>query len=160
MYTYWSAWRESGSEPAKWRPTTRETADHSAPYILAQVLRHGRIDAASFSEETVADHSVWDEMDRIRVEVDEELESVYPEKIAMRVRAEDSAGQVHEVRVENPVGHETNPMSRDDIDAKFRGLAAPALGADRVEPALSAWRGLRATTVGPALDAVLVQTRA
>jgi 2-methylcitrate dehydratase len=159
VYTYWSAWRESGSEPAKWRPTTRETADHSAPYILAQVLRHGRIDSASFSEETVADHSVWAEMDRIGVEVDEDLESAYPDQIEMRVLAEDSAGDVHEVRIENPLGHEANPMSRDDIDAKFRGLAGPALGADRVEPALSAWRGLRAATVGPALDAVLVRTR-
>jgi 2-methylcitrate dehydratase len=159
VYTYWSAWRESGSEPAKWRPTTRETADHSAPYILAQVLRHGRIDSASFSEETVADHSVWDEMDCISVEVDEDLESAYPDKIAMRVLAEDSAGHIHEVRIENPAGHETNPMSRDDIDAKFRGLAAPALGTERVEPALSAWRGLRTATVGPALDAVLVRTR-
>ena len=30
-----NAKRESGSEPAKWDPRTRETADHRAPYILS-----------------------------------------------------------------------------------------------------------------------------
>jgi 2-methylcitrate dehydratase len=28
--TYWSAWHEIGSEPEKWDPRTRETADHSS----------------------------------------------------------------------------------------------------------------------------------
>jgi len=34
VHTYWFAWSEIGSEPEKWHPTTRESADHSLPYIL------------------------------------------------------------------------------------------------------------------------------
>ena len=34
-----------GSEPAKWDPQTKETADHSLPYILAWGLMHGTIGA-------------------------------------------------------------------------------------------------------------------
>jgi 2-methylcitrate dehydratase len=34
--TYWVAWDEIGSHPAKWDPKTRETADHSLPYLLAE----------------------------------------------------------------------------------------------------------------------------
>ena len=39
---------EIGSEPAKWDPRTRETADHSLPYMLAVALTDGRITPASF----------------------------------------------------------------------------------------------------------------
>jgi 2-methylcitrate dehydratase len=38
VHTYWFAWSEIGSEPEKWHPTTRESADHSLPYIVAAVL--------------------------------------------------------------------------------------------------------------------------
>lgn len=37
-----------GGEPEKWRPTTRETADHSLPYCVAVALTDGRVTLASF----------------------------------------------------------------------------------------------------------------
>jgi 2-methylcitrate dehydratase len=40
---YAMAHSEIGSEPAKWDPRTRETADHSLPYMLAVALVDGRI---------------------------------------------------------------------------------------------------------------------
>ena len=58
VQTYWSAWHESGSEPAKWDPTTRETADHSLPHILAWTLRHGVIDHRAFVPESYRDPSI------------------------------------------------------------------------------------------------------
>src|SRR5262249_25059544 len=45
---YAMAHSEIGSEPAKWDPRTRETADHSLPYMLAVALREGRVTPASF----------------------------------------------------------------------------------------------------------------
>jgi 2-methylcitrate dehydratase len=36
--TYHFAWFEIGSGAEKWQPTTRETADHSMPYVVAAVL--------------------------------------------------------------------------------------------------------------------------
>ena len=38
-----------GSEPEKWRPETRETADHSLPYITAIALIDGRSDRPTIS---------------------------------------------------------------------------------------------------------------
>ena len=35
VQTYYTAWSEIGSEPEKWDPRTRETADHSLPYLLS-----------------------------------------------------------------------------------------------------------------------------
>ena len=45
MGAYWEAWRDTGSEPDKWEPMTRETADHSLPYGLAYAAQHGGLDA-------------------------------------------------------------------------------------------------------------------
>src|SRR5881296_289727 len=45
---YAMAHSEIGSEPAKWDPRTRETADHSLPYMLAVAWQDGRITPASF----------------------------------------------------------------------------------------------------------------
>src|SRR5207237_7748506 len=37
-----------GSEPEKWRPETRETADHSLPYITAIALIDGKVTDQQF----------------------------------------------------------------------------------------------------------------
>src|SRR5438876_9863296 len=38
-----------GSEPEKWRPETRETADHSLPYITAIALIDGEVTESNFN---------------------------------------------------------------------------------------------------------------
>ena len=50
VQTYYMAYSEIGSEPQKWEPKTRETADHSLPYLLALAFADGRITPASFDE--------------------------------------------------------------------------------------------------------------
>src|SRR6185503_7052852 len=40
-----------GSEPEKWRPTSRETADHSLPYIVAATLADGEVTQRQFAPE-------------------------------------------------------------------------------------------------------------
>ena len=138
--TYWSAWHESGSEPAKWDPTTRETADHSLPYILAWTLRHGLIDHNAFVPEAYTDPSIRPLMNRVTVRIDDEFEKDFPRVVHMRITAKDRAGRTHQVYVRNPLGHEDNPVSADDLAEKFRRLAVPRLGEERTAAALETWQ--------------------
>src|SRR5213594_4085212 len=39
-----------GRDPEKWNPMTKETADHSLPYIVAMAMFEGRIDNSTYSE--------------------------------------------------------------------------------------------------------------
>ena len=61
--TYHFTFTEIGSEPEKWRPTTRETADHSLPYMLAVTLMDGDQPYITIADEaggprlTVTDHN-------------------------------------------------------------------------------------------------------
>ena len=138
--TYWSAWHESGSEPAKWDPTTRETADHSLPYILAWTLRHGLIDHHAFVPEAYTDPSIRPLMNRVSVRIDDEFERDFPRVVHMRMTAKDHAGRSHQVYIRNPLGHEDNPVSPADLAEKFRRLVVPRLGEERTASALETWQ--------------------
>jgi 2-methylcitrate dehydratase len=157
--TYWSAWHESGSEPAKWDPTTRETADHSLPYILAWTLRHGLIDHHAFVPESYMDPTIRPLMNKVKVRIDDEFEKDFPRKVHMRMTATDLAGKKHQVYIVNPLGHEDNPVSADDLATKFLRLCEPRLGKTGAAAALKQWQNIEQTkNVGPAFDAVKVQT--
>ncbi len=59
-----------GKDPEKWRPKTRETADHSLPYCTAVALVDGEITARQFSPERLADPracSIWSREPKLSV---------------------------------------------------------------------------------------------
>jgi 2-methylcitrate dehydratase len=142
-------WFEIGSEPEKWDPKTRETADHSLPYIFARALVSGPINAASFTDDMVRDPSLRPLMSMVKVTVDEAIEALLP-RVMLRVKATDKDGEVHMVEVDNPLGHPDNPMNDGAINAKFLACAEPVLGAARSGEALEAWWKVKdAGDVGP-----------
>lgn len=159
--TYWSGWHESGSEPAKWDPTTRETADHSLPYILVWVLRHGMIDHHAFVPEAFLDRSTRPQMNRIKVRINDEFEKDFPRRVHMRVTATDKSGKKHQAYIVNPLGHEDNPVSADDLATKFLRLCEPRLGKEGAATALDQWQNIeKLANVKSAFDAVVVKAGA
>lgn len=129
---------EIASEPEKWDPQTRETADHSLPYILARTLVDGPVNVASFDEALVRDPTLRPLLNKITVETDPAIEARLPDMI-VRAVARTKDGTTHEVEIVNPLGHPDNPMQDSDIEQKFRAQAEPVIGADRCGAALEAW---------------------
>ncbi len=125
-----------GSEPAKWHPTTRETADHSLPYCVAVALKEGRVTLDSFDAAHLNDPVLHELTQKISVEVDSALDARYPEGIPNRLRVRLRDGRVLEEEVTFPKGHARNPLSDEEVEAKFRHLASPALSAERIEMVL------------------------
>jgi 2-methylcitrate dehydratase len=120
-----------GQDPEKWRPQTRETADHSLPYCTAVALVDGAITAAQFTPERLADPALRDLVARTTVVEDLALTAGYPAGIPNRVRVTLDEGSVVEGEMAFPPGHDKNPLTDDQLLAKFRGLAEPALGPER-----------------------------
>lgn len=143
VFTSKFTWFEIGSEPEKWDPKTRETADHSLPYIFARALVNGPITVGSFSDEAVRDPSLRPIMAKIQVIPDEAIEALSPEKTLIRVVATTLDGMRHAVEVVNPLGHPDNPMQDQHIEEKFITLAEPALGQERCRTALERWWGVQ-----------------
>ena len=141
--TYAFAVSEIGSEPEKWDPKTRETADHSLPYIFARTLVDGTINAASFEEAAYSDPSLRPLMAKVRVRKDEEVDALYPGTVAMKVEATTTDGRRYSLDPRDPLGHNKNPMQDKDIRAKFLGVAEPVLGPARASRALERWWDLQ-----------------
>ena len=139
VFTSKFTWFEIGSEPEKWDPRTRETADHSLPYIFARTLVDGPITVSSFRDEAVRDPSLRPLMAKIRVIPDDNIEALLPDKTLLRVVATASNGASYSVEVTNPLGHPDNPMEDPDIEKKFLTLAEPVIGTARSRAALDAW---------------------
>ncbi len=124
--TYYQAWHEIALHPSKWDPTTRETADHSLPYLLAVAMVDGTITPASFMPERIADPALRPLMQKISVVEDEAFTAVFRpggNSIAGQPRARmvvtRTGGEVFSEEVGYHKGHASNPMTRADIDDKF-----------------------------------------
>lgn len=143
VFTSKFTWFEIGSEPEKWDPKTRETADHSLPYIFARAVVDGPIRVSSFSDEAVRDASLRSLMAKIKVIPDESIEALLPEKTLIRVIATTLDGTRHAVEVVNPLGHPDNPMQDQHIEEKFITLVEPVLGRGRCRTVLARWWRVR-----------------
>lgn len=157
--TYSEAWRSIGSEPAKWDPRSRETADHSMPYLVARSLADGGIGLDSFESAAYLDPALRPLMDRITVVAGDQEDAAYPGAIVATLTARMVDGSVHEIEVVNPPGHPGRPMTEEKVREKFLGLAAAGLGdATRAAAANDGWRHIAtADDLGPLLDLLSVR---
>jgi len=135
VHTYWFAWSEIGSEPEKWHPTSRESADHSLPYILAAVLIDGQFSDDIFSDARIRDHRTHELADRIAINEDKEYTREFPAKLPCRIEIRTKSGKELVARVDYPRGHSGNPMTDEEVWDKFRMLAGRQLNKGQAERA-------------------------
>ncbi|MDX9861905.1 MAG: hypothetical protein RBS99_13425, partial [Rhodospirillales bacterium] len=112
-----------GSEPEKLRPTSRETADHSMFYCCAAALVDGDVTLATFDENRLTDKRLLDLIDRTTIVEDQKLNAGYPKGIPNDVTIICTDGTKVNKRVDYPRGHAENPMTDEEVVAKFRRLA-------------------------------------
>ncbi len=130
-----------GSEPEKWRPTHRETADHSLPYLVAVTLADGELTGRQFTTERLADPVLSALVQRVKVERHEELSARYPEATGNIVTVRLRGGRALSERVDYPRGHARNPLTDAEVETKFHALADPRLGRKRADAVLAwLWR--------------------
>ncbi len=127
--TYHRAWHEigggQGDHAEKWDPQTRETADHSLPYLVAVMLADGRIDhTAAFSLQRVSDPNLRPLMDRISIEPAADLTALHPDVLKSRVVIAVRNGTTARYETTPPPGDWQNPMTAADVRSKYDSMAA------------------------------------
>ncbi len=125
-----------GSEPEKWEPKSRETADHSLPYIVGATLMDGKIDLDSFDEARYTDPELLAFVKKIKVRHDPEMDPRYPEGIPNRITLRLKDGRTLTEENTFPRGHARNPMSDEEVEAKFFVLTEWALPRARQDEVL------------------------
>ena len=127
IHTYWVANRYTDRAAPLWQPGTRETADHSIPYVVAAALLDGSVTDASFDAAHLRDSRMRTLMAATTVQEDAHYSRAYPERWACRIEVETKDGRKHTAAVEHFKGHPDNPMSDGELEDKFRALASPRL---------------------------------
>ena len=122
-----------GSEPEKWKPETRETADHSLPYITAIALIDGEVTEKQFQPKRFTDPAIWKFLENVKVERNAELSGMYPGAVANIVHVDLADGRRLTKRVDYPLGHAKNPLKDSEVEGKFRALVEPKLGSERAQ---------------------------
>jgi 2-methylcitrate dehydratase len=149
IHTFDAAVDIIGKDPEKWRPKTRETADHSLPYCTAVALADGDVTRASFAPERFTDAALLDLVAKVRLHRDATLSARYPAGIPNRVTVTLADGQRLMREVEFPRGHARNPMTDAEVEHKFRALVEPRYGKERAGRILAAcWALEKLRTVG------------
>lgn len=120
-----------GNDPSRWAPASRETADHSMPYVIAIALLDGAITVQSYAPERLTDPAVVSLMQRVKVTEDAKLSAQYPEAAPGRVSITLSSGEVLRGEMRYPKGHCRSPMNDRELEQKFRELLPERLAADR-----------------------------
>jgi len=137
------------TDPEKWVPKSRETADHSVPFCVAAALLDGAVTAHTFYSARFLDRDVIELMAKITLREDSAFTSQYPAKWNCRLVAETFAGARHEVHVTYPKGHPENPFSDAEVEEKFLRLAESSLGKPRCRKFIDwAWRLEQAENIG------------
>src|SRR5713101_8295114 len=130
-----------GSEPEKWRPETRETADHSLPYITAIALIDGQVTEKQFQPERFMDPKIWKFLENVKVERNPELSALYPGAVANIVHVDLAVGKRLTKRVDYPLGHAKNPLEDFEVEKKFLSLVVPAFSRDHAAKIIEhVWR--------------------
>jgi len=126
-----------GGEPEKWRPQSRETADHSLPYCTVVALVDGKVTQESFAPERFRDEALLSLVAKVKVQGDPALNTMYPKQgIPNRLTVTLRNGEMLISEVAAPSGHALNPMNDAEVQAKFLSMAGKMLQPVQIEEAL------------------------
>jgi 2-methylcitrate dehydratase len=147
-----------GSEPEKWKPETRETADHSLPYITSIALIDGEVTDRQFQPERFMDPTIWKFLENVTVQRNAELSSLYAKAVANIVHVTLQDGRTLTKRVDFPLGNALNPLSDEQLEGKFSSLVVPALGEARAKKIVDlVWKLDEAKSVDELMQAVVMK---
>ena len=127
----------AGPVPRLWEPLASKhapqngyAAKFSLPYLLAVILTRGRASLAEFEDDVVRDPQILSVASRVGYELDATID--YPRQFVGHLRARLKDGRVVEEWQDHPRGGPDSPMSREEIESKFRGNASLVMSEDHV----------------------------
>ncbi len=108
-------------------PRNSIAAQFSIPFALAVALMYRRIEPEDVSQENLQKPEILNLARKVEVVVDPEINSQFPAKTIARVTMHTARGQF-QTTVEYPRGNPENPLSDDELRAKFRSLTTTIVG--------------------------------
>jgi 2-methylcitrate dehydratase len=117
------------ADPSKYDPRSKETADHSLPYVIAAAIVDRQVTPQQFTDAKIHDPAIRAQLRKVEVVADPEIEKVFPALQRVIVTILTSDGRELTRRLDYPKGDPRNPLSDMEIEEKFDALAEPVLSA-------------------------------
>ncbi len=115
------------SDPSKYDPRNKETADHSLPYVIAAAIAERQVTPIQFTEAKIMDPVIRAQLQKVEVTADPEIEALFPQLQRVKVTIETTDGRRHERQLDFPKGDPRNPLTDAEVEEKFDALAAPVM---------------------------------
>ena len=115
------------SDPSKYDPQSKETADHSLPYVIAAALVERQVTPAQFAMQKILDPKIREQLRKVEVVADSEIEKVFPalQRVIVHINTKD--GRCFSKQLDFPKGDPRNPLKDQEIEEKFGALAEGVL---------------------------------
>ncbi|KAE8419630.1 hypothetical protein BDV36DRAFT_307611 [Aspergillus pseudocaelatus] len=111
-------------------------------FVLAVTAQKGQALITDFTEEALHDASLRNFQERVRMELDEDINAAFPQKWQGKVIVTCKSGERYEKFVEYLKGDPQSPLTRTEIESKFKALAqyGEVKDADRIQQIITrAW---------------------
>ncbi len=128
---------ERVADPAKFRPQTKGTADHSLPVCLAMALLDGDVTVVQFEKDRWRAQDVMTLVEKTSVKPGEALIAKLPKGRGANIEIVFKDGQSLRNTVEIPEGDAERPLSRSSLERKFLNFAIPVVGRTGAERVIS-----------------------
>jgi len=121
------------ADPSKYDPRTKETADHSLPYVIASAVAERQVTPLQFTGAKIMDPTIRAQLNKVKVIADPAIEAVFPALQRVRVVIRTTDGRELEKQLDYPKGDPRNPLTDAEITGKFKALAAGIAGRGDIE---------------------------
>jgi 2-methylcitrate dehydratase len=145
-------YQAAGSEPEKWAPATRDTADHSLPYTIARAMFDGEVTNESYAPDRLRDPTILAFMRKMKVAEDPVLTARLGAAVPTRVTAILEDGRRVSREVDDVPGFAKRPMGRADVARKFHANVDSRWPRERTDALLATMWTLENTALAPLLD--------
>jgi 2-methylcitrate dehydratase len=117
------------SDPSKYDPQSKETADHSLPYVIAAAIAERQVTPVQFEMKKIMDPTIRAQLKKVEVVADPEIEKVFPALQRVIVNLTTVDGRTFTKQLDYPKGDPRNPLSDAEVEEKFSALAEGVLSA-------------------------------
>lgn len=115
------------ADASKYDPHTKETADHSLPYVIAAAIADRQVTPLQFTPAKISHPGIRAQLRKVEVVADPEIERLFPALQRVKVAIFTTNGRVFEKQLDYPKGDPRNPLTDAEIEEKFQALADPIM---------------------------------
>ena len=129
------------SDPSKYNPTTKETADHSLPYCISVAVAKGNVLPSAFEEDALRDPFIWSLLGKIKVIANPEIDALFPKVKRAIVNIKTSKGEFKK-QEDFAKGQPERLLSEEELISKFKANSEKKISSSRMENIIKTTQGL------------------